>query len=366
MRAPADYLAGRVEAGDIPGASWIVGDAEGVIAGGVAGDAALVPTKVAARSDTLYDLASLTKPLVTSLLTLILGRETEIEPGDPVSRFLPELDRLDKRDISLGHLLTHTSGLPDWAPLYLKGASIQEYLRQIGEMPPRTRPGTRVLYSDLGYIALGAVLERVGSATLERLAEAFIFEPLGVRPCFRPGKALGLRVAATEESCNYERMKAGPAGATYRGWREGIIRGEVHDQNAFAAGGVAGHAGLFGTAGDVYQIARQALVPEGGLLRRSELPLIAEPGTDAEGEARSFAYRINRGRDGGADPATAAGDALPPVAFGHNGFTGTSVWIDPGARRVFVLLTNRVHPRVREEFDMNVLRREFHRLAASA
>jgi CubicO group peptidase (beta-lactamase class C family) len=366
MRAPADFLEERIEAGDFPSASWIVADAEGIISQGAAGDAVLVPARVAAAEGTVYDLASLTKPLVTSLLAIVLGREAGYRFGDRAARFLPEFDRLDKRDITLSQLLTHTSGLPDWAPLYLKGASIPEYLRQIMVMELLHRPGARVLYSDLGFIALGAILERVSGAPLDELAEEMLFERVGAHASFRPGPDKLTRVAATEVACNYERVKAGSAAKGYRGWREGVIRGEPHDQNAFAGGGVAGHAGLFGTARDVYLIAREALVREPKLVREDEVPLIAEAQSGPPEEPRSLAYRIARTSDGRADLSAASGEALSPATFGHNGFTGTSVWIDPKAGRLFVLLTNRVHPRVRPEIDMNAIRREFHTLAARA
>lgn len=366
MRGPADYLAGRIDAGDIPSASWVVGDAEGVLDSGAAGRAVVVPEEVPATRETLYDLASLTKPLVTSPLALVLRREAGFDLEDPAARFLPELGRMDKRGITLRHLLAHTSGLPDWAPLYVRGESVAEYLRQIREIDLEARPGARVRYSDLGYICLGAVLERASGATLDALAASLIMERCGARACFRPGPALLARVAATEASCNYERRKAGPAAAAYARWRSGVIRGEVHDQNAWAAGGVAGHAGLFGTAMDVHLIAREAIGPPSRILPEADLALLREDQTGGLPEARSAAYRINRGPGGEADPATAAGTALPASAFGHNGFTGTSVFVDPEARRVYVLLTNRIHPAVREELDMNGLRREFHRLAAGA
>ena len=366
MRAPADFLAERIDAGDIPSASWIIANAEGVISEGSAGSAVILPSRVAASRETLYDLASLTKPLVTTLLALLLRREAGFTFGDRAARFLPEFDRLDKRDITLSNLLTHTSGLPDWAPLYVKGASIPEYLRQIREKELLFRPAALVLYSDLGFIALGAILERIGGSPLDRLASELIFERVGALACFRPGPDRRPRVAATEEACNYERVKAGTAAAGYRGWREGVIRGEAHDQNAFAAGGVAGHAGLFGTARDVYLIAREALASEPKLIREDEMPLIREAQSGTSSEPRSLAYRINRLEDGGPDPSSAPGVALSPATFGHNGFTGTSVWIDPEAGRLFILLTNRVHPRVRPEIDMNALRREFHRLALQA
>lgn len=364
MRPPAEYLAGRIEAGDIPSASWLIGTPEEILLEGSAGHAVLAPEKAPAGNDTIYDLASLTKPLITSPLALLLSRESGFSLTDRAGRFLPEMDRLDKREITLFHLLTHASGLPDWAPLYLGGESVREYVAQIGRMEPLERPGRKILYSDLGYILLGAILEQAGSAPLESLARAFLLEPAGAEALFRPGERLLARVAATEESCNYERRMAGPAAAGYSRWRSGVIRGEVHDQNAWAAGGVSGHAGLFGTARDVWLVARESMAGESSLLRPEEQDLLREIQTGSLPEPRSAAYRVNRGQDGASDPETAAGASLPPEAYGHNGFTGTSVWMDPGTDRVYVLLTNRVHPTVREEIEMNVIRREFHRHAA--
>jgi len=364
MRAPAEFLADRIAAGDIPSASFVVGNPSGVRSSGALGDAVVAPSRVAATEETIYDLASLTKPLVTSPLAVILAREEGIGLSERAGRFLPEFARLDKREITLEHLLTHTSGLPDWRPLYLGGASIPEYVRLLRDVEPDARPGLRVRYSDIGYIALGRILEIAGGASLDRLARAFILEPAGVSACFLPGRETWPRVAATEEACNYERAKAGAGAASYSGWREGVIRGEVHDQNAFAAGGVAGHAGLFGTARDVYRLAREVQSPESRLYRGNEASLLSTSRTGALMEPRSLGYRINRRTDGGIDPSTAAGGALSVRAFGHNGFTGTSLWIDPAMPAIFVLLTNRVHPKVREELDMNALRREFHRLAA--
>ena len=365
MRAPADWIEERIAAGDFPSASWLIADAGGVVASGAAGNAVVIPGKVPATSETIYDLASLTKPLVTSLLLVLLRREG-IRLDDRAARFLPEFERLDKSDITLDHLLTHTSGLPEWAPLYLKGRSSAEYLAQIRDMEPVDPPGASVRYSDPGYIALGGIVERIASAPLEAVAVDLILGPVGSKACFRPGTDLLPRVAATEEACNYERKKAGPAGASYGGWRGGVIRGEVHDQNAWAAGGVSGHAGLFGTAMDVYLIAREALPEAGILLSEEERRLVREARTGSLPGPRSVACRINRLPGGASDPSTAAGEALPAETFGHNGFTGTSVWIDPRAGRLYVLLTNRVHPAVREEIDMNALRREFHRLASAA
>jgi CubicO group peptidase (beta-lactamase class C family) len=364
LNQPAEYLQEKIKSGEIPSAAWLVGSSISILVQGAHGNSVVEPETVKAGPDTIYDLASLTKPLITSQLILTLCDENQVGLDTSVSRFLPEFSRTDKRDIRLGHLLTHTSGLPAWMPLYTRGESIAEYIGLIGNTEPLTRAGRKILYSDLGYIALGAVAEKLGSAPLQTLATELICERLSSRALFRPGRDLLPRVAATEEACNYERELAGERATGYNRWREGIIRGEVHDQNAWAAGGVAGHAGIFGTAEDVYLIAREAISPEPTLLDSRQQQLMISIQTGGLNGPRSMAYRVNRGETGEADPDTAAGDALGATACGHNGFTGTSVWIDPGRDRIFVLLTNRVHPRVQESVDMNSLRREFHRQAS--
>lgn len=365
MRTPADFLASRIEAGEIPSAAWLVGEPGGLLGSGALGAAVVEPVRVEASAETVYDLASLTKPLITAFLSLILCRREKVSLDSPVRRFLPVFDREDKKDLTLVQLLTHTAGLRDWAPLYVHGRSVEEYIFQIGAMTPEARPGQRVLYSDLGYIVLGGVLERLGTDALDALARELILAPLGSGACFRPGEALRPRVAATETSCNYEREKAGSAAEGYAGWRQGVVRGEVHDQNAWAAGGVAGHAGLFGTARDVYVIARELASGEAELLPEEDRRQLLRIRTGSLDSPRSLAFRVNSLAGGGPDPETAAGTSLPADTVGHNGFTGTSVWIQPRSGRIHVLLTNRVHPRVRDDVDMNALRRDFHRLSSA-
>jgi CubicO group peptidase (beta-lactamase class C family) len=178
---------------------------------------------------------------------------------------------------------------------------------------------------------------------------------------FNPSGELRRRVAATEESCKYERRLAGAEADRYTGWRAGVIRGEVHDQNAWVLGGVAGNAGLFSTARETAMIAMEYLGERAaakGLLGDEAIRLAQQDQTPGLNEARTFAFRIALPGE------TAAGPALPPAAFGHNGFTGTSVWIDPERLRVYVLLTNRVHPVASDSVDMLALRRRFHSLAS--
>jgi len=363
VAAVEEYLRERVGAEEIPGASWVVAGDGGVVAQRATGCAVVVPERVPADSDTIYDLASLTKPLVTSFLFLRLRGELGISGEDAAWRFLPEIDRGDKRDITLFHLLTHTGGMPDWIPFYVHGSTPREYLLQLRDLPPESRPGTRVVYSCAGYIMLGEILARASGVPLDRLAEEVLLRPLGLRhTAFNPPRDWLPRVAATEDSCDYERKLAGERAARYGGFRRGVIRGEVHDQNAWVLGGVAGNAGLFSTARETALMAAEFLgdgaAATGGLLPAQAIELARTDRTPGLNEARSLAFRIAR------DGETAAGPDLPAGTFGHNGFTGTSVWIDPRRRRLYVLLTNRIHPRASDKVDMLRLRQRFHSLAS--
>ncbi len=353
------YILERIEAGDIPCAAWVVATKEGSISEGAAGDAVVTPERVPASAETIFDLASLTKPLVTSFLYLLLRRRLGLNEATPAHKVVPEIDRLDKRDITIGHLLTHTSGLPAWVPFYLGGASMREYLLQLRELPPEHRPGTRVVYSCAGYILLGEILHRSATCPLDRLMEQEIAGKLGLHSTmFNPSRNLMPRVAATEDSCQYERRLAGPRAKGYSGFRTGVIRGEVHDQNAWVLGGVAGNAGLFSTARETAAIGMEYIGAGRGLLDGNAIRLAQEDLTPGLNEARSIAFRIASVGE------TAAGPDLPATAFGHNGFTGTSVWVDPPRARVHVLLTNRVHPRASDAVDMPALRRGFHSAAS--
>jgi len=353
------FLAERIERREIPGAVWAVAGPGGAIAAGAAGNAALLPETSPARRDTIYDLGSLTKPLITSLLFLAVGREMGLDPAAPARRFVPELDRMDKREISLKHLLTHTAGLPAWAPLYTGGSTIAEYLREIRDTTLVAPPGTRVVYSCMGYIVLGEILQRCASQPLDALASEVIFRPLKLTStAFRPPRAWLPRVAPTEDSCEYERKLAGSRADGYGGYRRGIVRGEVHDQNAWTLGGVAGNAGLFSTVDETVSLALEFLGVGRGLLDAAAQRSAREDQTPGLDEARSTAFLL------AARGETSAGPDLPRETFGHNGFPGTSVWIDPVRQRVYVLLTNRVHPRAIEGYDMMPLRRRFHSLAS--
>ncbi len=345
----ASFLEHRVRARWAPGAVWRVEDRTRVMSRGALGSSVVEPDSEAATLETPYDLASLTKVLVTAPLLVLLEQEQVIELGAPVGRYLEELSGSRLGSATLLSLARHSAGLPAWSPLYVEQRTLEGYLRAISALPPAVREGD-TLYSDLGYAVLGAVLERVSGRPLGELFEQRIAAPLGLRRTGFAGEAGRFAgAAATERGNAYERRLSGEAGESHR-FRTHLLRGEVHDANAHAIGGAAGHAGLFGTVDDVAAVARELLRPERlGLGRRARDRLLETTGSRTVGMVVARASNAARG-------------ILPDDAPGHSGFTGTSLWLDPRSERCYVLLTNRVHPAVPER-DFQLLRRGFHRAA---
>ena len=349
------FLAARIAGGWTPGAAWWVARGDAIVDSGTLGHATTLPAPEPLAENTLFDLASLTKPLGTATLLVLAEQDGQLDLAAPVGEYLVELSGSAWRETTLLALATHTSGLPPWKPLCVEAGSMDGYLRSIAGTPRAVAPGV-ALYSDLGYILLGEVLVRVSGQTLAQLFRRRIAEPLGLRQTgFVESPGSLPAAAATEQGNSYERGLAGPAGATYA-WRTELIRGEVHDANAHGLGGVAGHAGLFAP---IEELARLG----GELLRPRRLPL------GVAGRARLFCPAPGReGRTVGfvtANHSAAAAGILPGECPGHTGFTGTSLWLDPSREGLFILLTNRVHPRVSHR-NFQLVRRGFHRLALGA
>jgi beta-glucosidase-like glycosyl hydrolase/CubicO group peptidase (beta-lactamase class C family) len=279
----------------------------------------------AAETDTIYDLGSLTKVVATTTAAMVLVDEGRLDLAKPVSTFLPGFSGGGKEKVTVRHLLTHSSGLDWWAPLYrdLKGQA--EFVARIQAMDLVYEPGTRSLYSDLGLILLGEILDRVAGEGLEPFAHARVLGPLGMRDTgYRPGPALLPRIAPTERDA----------------WRGRLLRGEVHDENAFAMGGVAPHAGLFGTAPDLARFAQMLL--NGGVYdhHRFVSREVVESFTrraGVPGSSRALGWDTP-------SEGSSAGVLLSARSYGHTGFTGTSMWIDPDRQLFLILLTNRVYP----------------------
>ena len=327
------------------------------------GDAVREPQKIAADLNTVYDLASLTKPLVTGLLCARAVESGALKLDLPLAHYLPEFDRTGKSALTIRHLLTHTSGLPAWRPLYLLADNKDKVLAAIADEAMQAQPGARVVYSDLGFILLGFLLERLSESDVSSLAIKEIFAPLALtRTFFNPEQAARTGIAACESGNVYERdmcERDFPA-KRYPKWRAGTVWGEVHDGNAYFLGGVAGHAGLFSNANETLTIANQFIGRHSSLLKPETCDLFRQNLTHGLNEARSFAWQLAATKD------STAGQSLPPDAFGHTGFTGTSCWVDAGAERVFILLTNRTHARALPFANINGVRRQFHTLAVAA
>jgi CubicO group peptidase (beta-lactamase class C family) len=360
----SDMLAERIEAGDFPSAVYLVAEQGRVRFADALGDAVREPSVHAATLGTVYDLASLTKPLVTGMLLALLVERGKVGLDAAVADYLQEFGADDKRAVTVRQLLTHTSGLPAWQPLYLStGGERERVLDVIAAQPLEQAPGERVVYSDLGFITLGLLAQRVTNTQLADLARSEIFAPLELkRTFFNPERSLQTEVAACESGGNsYERgMCETQAGAETAQWRERTIWGEVHDGNAYFLGGAAGHAGLFSDARETLRLASQFLPRTTELFAPDTCRLFHTNMTEGLNEARSFAWQL------AATPESTAGTRLPPEAFGHLGFTGTSCWIDPTTERIFILLTNRTHARALPFVNINSVRRRFHTLAVEA
>jgi CubicO group peptidase (beta-lactamase class C family) len=341
----SDWLDEERERGAFPGGSVLVGTSREILAAAAAGEAAVEPERQTLTPATLFDLASLTKPLATGALArLALKRGLALE--DPPGRYFSEWKKTCFEGITVERLLTHTSGLPAWYPLYTGGEGRSAYRRRLSQIEPESPPGRAVVYSDLGLLLAGDILELLFSSTLDRAFDDLVAAPSGSAARFLPPRVEDC--AATERGDRVERRMTAERGLSYAGFADGVVRGEVHDGNARRRGGVAGNAGLFGTAEDVWRLARPWLDP-------SAREFFASDRTPELPEARGLAWQLRRG----------AGSAIPEFsegAFGHTGFTGTSVWIDPERDAIFVLLTNRIHPDAREE-SFHPVRHRFHRAA---
>ena len=322
---------------ELPGAVVLVGRGAKTVFLRAYGNRAVEPVAEPMTVDTVFDLASLTKTVATAPSVMILGEEGKLALSDPVVRYIPEFAAGggDRSKVTIEQLLTHRAGLPPDDPLDLYTGTPEEIFARKYRQPLASPPGSRFVYSDVGYEVLGEVVRRVSGETLDRFAEERIFRPLGMKETFfiplspggQPAHLHGIplsRFAPTER-------------------REGRwMRGEVHDPRAYAVGGVAGHAGLFSTAADLAKFCRMILA--GGRLGHARI--LSPLGVEAMTRPRLYGDGDLRGL--GWDIATAysrnRGDLFPPGSFGHTGFTGTALWIDPASETFVVFLSNRVHP----------------------
>jgi len=310
--------------GSIPGAVLVVGHNRAVIYRKAYGERALEPKREPMTLETVFDLASLTKVVATTTAVMQLVEQGKIRMNDPVAKYLPEFAQNGKEDITVRQLLTHYSGLePD---LDLKTAwegKDTAYRMSFAETPAQA-PGASFTYSDINFIVLGALVERVSGETLDAYCTQHIFAPLKMtRTRFVPPAAWRTKIAPTQYDEN-----------------EHMLRGVVHDPTARRMGGVAGHAGLFSTADDLAKFAQALLNGGDGILSAVTVEKMTSPEQPpAAPVLRGFGWDID------SPFSSNRGDLLPVGSFGHTGFTGTSIWIDPTTQIYIILLTNAVHPR---------------------
>jgi CubicO group peptidase (beta-lactamase class C family) len=282
----------------------------------------------AVTDSTIYDIASMTKVVGTTTAVMMLVDDGVLSLDDPVARHLTEWRGTAREHITVRNLLVHDSGLPSYGPLYRELRGREQYLRRIAAMSMEYATGSRTLYSDYGVILLALIVERASGQALDEFLERRLFGPLGMRdtgfnPLSRTGAAPD-RIAPTEVDTVF---------------RHRHIRGEVHDENAYALGGVAGHAGLFSSARDLAVFAQMML--NGGEYAGRRYIQASTIASFTRRQAESSSRALGWDTPGG---TTSAGSYFSASSFGHTGFTGTSIWLDPERQLFVILLTNRVNP----------------------
>lgn len=318
------------------GATYLIGTKDKVLEKGCVGT--LGTGRGSLQEDSLFDMASVTKPLV-SIAFMKLLEAGKICLCDSVGRYLVDFRNSEKAGITMYELLTHTSVIPGQVQLYRSCSNKKEILDAIRYLPPRSVAEMPVMYSSQGMIVLGEVLCQVAGMPLDEVMRTYVFEPLGMEEsCFCPSKSLKSRIASTE----------------YCPWRGRMVIGEVHDENAYVMGGICGHAGIFSNICDMSRVGAAMLSDK--YLSESLLVLMTKNHTKHLNLARGLGWQCK-------DPVgSPAGDLFSENSFGHTGFTGTSIWVDPYRELYAVLLTNRVHYS-REPEGISHIRHIFHNLA---
>ncbi|MEE8398418.1 MAG: serine hydrolase [Desulfobacterales bacterium] len=348
MMMPVDSLMKRATAEKVfPGAVLLVSKNDTILFFEAYGTTNL-SEPAATTCHTLFDLASLTKPLATTLAIMKLIHGEKLQLGDPLGSVLPSFKGTEKERITIRHLLCHNSGLPDYRPYYLELGKLspeerQDALRTSLVKEPLENPvGKVALYSDLGFMVLRWVVETISGRSLDRIVTEDIYHPLGLSTLgfADPGAPHFQNNVAATERCP---------------WRNTLMQGQVHDENAWAVGGVEGHAGLFGTAADVNRLLWRLLAVYHG----TSDPVLF----DSALVQHFFTQQADSDRALGFDtpspPHASCGDHYSAHSIGHLGFTGTSFWVDLDRSVAIILLTNRVHPS-RDNIRIRAFRPELH------
>ncbi len=278
------------------------------------------------KTSTIYDLASLTKVIATTTAAMICIDRNLFTLNDNVEKYIPEFGSNGKENITIRNLLLHNSGLPAWKKFYDKGLTKGQILSEIYSSKLEYETGSETVYSDLGIIVLGKVIEKITDTTLDKFCEKEIFKTLGMNDTFfNPADSVKYRIPPTEND-NY--------------WRNRLIKGEVHDETASLLGGVSGHAGLFSDVEDIENFLTMMLNDGDYKNQRIINSETVELFTKRQSKVSSRAL----GWDTKSETGSSAGNLFGENSFGHTGFTGTSIWVDPDRNLFVVFLTNRVYP----------------------
>jgi CubicO group peptidase (beta-lactamase class C family) len=277
------------------------------------------------RSESIFDLASVSKVVATTSMAMILYEHGLLDLEMPITGVVPEFAAEDsrRRQVTFRHLLAHSSGLPAYEKLFVRAKGRDQLLQEAFLVPLKNAPGTRAEYSDIGFILLGVALERIAEEPLDRFCQREVFGPLGMpQTTFNPPSGWKSQIPPTADDKTF---------------RNRTIQGEVQDENASVMGGVAGHTGVFSTASDVATFAHAMLIGDATRMRRETIALFTRRESSPPGTSRALGW------DTPSAPSQ-SGKYFSPSSFGHLGYTGTSVWIDPERQLSVTLLTNRTWP----------------------
>lgn len=330
-----------VEKNFFPGAQVVIGHKNGIYISECFGNRCIYPEILPLDKDTLFDMASLTKLMATTMVFIKFMERGLISLYDKVGYFLEDFKGGGKDDVTILNLVTHTAGFVPFKPLNKLCKDYEDSIEYICSSDLEYTPGTRVIYSDFSYIILAYILERIGNERLDKLSCKYVFEPLGMdNTCFNPR---GKNIAATEI----------PPG------KGKPLIGVVHDGNARFLGGISGHAGLFSNMEDIAKLANMLINRGKGFMSIPSFEAMVRNYTKGMDENRGIGWCIK------GNELSSGGDLISPNAFGHTGFTGTSLWIDIEHDIYIGLLTNRVHP-TRENLNIIRFRRLFHNAVLSS
>jgi CubicO group peptidase (beta-lactamase class C family) len=348
----ADLVESSLRSKLFPGMELLVAKGQDLLLHEAWGNLEVGPEAPAMTIGTVFDIASVTKPVATATLVMVLVEQGKLTLEDRVSSAFPEFETPEKRGITLRHLLTHTAGLPAWVDFYSNTKSAAEALQSLLHTPLQHPTGTAMLYSDLGFLILGELIRRVSGKSLREFFQRAVAHPLRLtQTAFKP----------------LEEGVTGPFAPTqYCPWRKQLLRGVVHDENAFVFDGEGGNAGLFSTAADLWRFAQmmqgqgeldgvKVLSPRtvSRMIANYNPPRLPPRGLGWDIKGEGFGYM-------------SCGELMQPGAIGHTGFTGTSVWMEPDTGFTVVLLTNRVHmARERNQPEMVRFRPRLHNLVVS-